>query len=93
VPLSAKPIMATAPISMQIAINRPLGSLILANKGPAAWSNGEPPATKEKVLLFSRSPERPQAMAVCRRLGAGAASHDQDDLSKNLNMPRERLRG
>jgi hypothetical protein len=64
VPLSAKPIMATAPISMQIAINRPLGSLILANKGPAAWSNGEPPATKEKVLLFSRSPEQPQAMAV-----------------------------
>jgi hypothetical protein len=64
VPVSAKPIMAKAPISMQIAINRPLGSLILANKGPAAWSNGEPPATKEKVLLFSRSPERPQAMAV-----------------------------
>jgi hypothetical protein len=32
VPVSAKPIMAKAPISMQIVINRPLGSLILGER-------------------------------------------------------------
>jgi hypothetical protein len=61
VPVSAKPIMAKAPISMQKVINRPLGSLILAKKGATAWWNGEPPTTKGESALFLRSPARPQA--------------------------------
>jgi hypothetical protein len=52
VPVSAKPIMAKAPTSMQIVINRSLSSLILHKEGAAAWSNGEPPATKGECPLF-----------------------------------------
>jgi hypothetical protein len=52
VPVSAKPIMAKAPISMQIVINRSLGSLILAKKRAPAWWNGEPPTTERESALF-----------------------------------------
>jgi hypothetical protein len=62
-PVSTKPIMAKAPTSMQIVINRLLGSLIFGERrGPPIDRTDEPPATKkEKVLFFSRSPVRPQA--------------------------------
>ena len=43
VPVSAKPIMAKAPTSMQIVINRSLSSLILDKERAPACSNGEPP--------------------------------------------------
>jgi hypothetical protein len=49
VPVSAKPIMAKAPTSMQIVINRSLSSLILDKERAAAWSNGEPPDNKRRV--------------------------------------------
>jgi len=53
VPVSAKPIMAKAPISMQIVINRSLGSLILAKKGPPLGGTASP-LQKERVLSFLR---------------------------------------
>src|SRR5439155_5303612 len=84
VPLSAKPIMATAPISMQIAINRPLGSLILANKGPAAWSNGSPLQQRRKCSFLADRPGGHKRWPCAGVLVQGPASHDQDDLSKNL---------
>jgi hypothetical protein len=54
-------------------INRSRSSLILRIKGPAAWSNGEPPTTKGEALFFSRSPERSQRPAEARwRVISGA---------------------
>jgi hypothetical protein len=44
----------------------------LANKGPAAWSNGEPPTTKGEALFFSRFPERSQAWLAWPRSLDGA---------------------
>jgi hypothetical protein len=55
VPVSTKPIMASAPTSVEIVINRPLRSLIApTNNSPAR--NREPPR-KQGEALYSRSAE------------------------------------
>ncbi len=53
VPVSTKPIMASAPTSMQIVINRPLRSLIAPTKNSPA-RNGEPHENKEKRFIVDR---------------------------------------
>jgi hypothetical protein len=71
VPVSAKPIMAKAPISMQIVINQSLGSLILAKKGAPPWWNGEPPTTEgESALFLADRPRGHKRRPVKRPLSA-----------------------
>jgi len=53
VPVSTKPIIASAPTSMQIVINRPLRSLIASTKNSPA-RNGEPHENKEKRFIVDR---------------------------------------
>ena len=61
VPVSAKPIMARAPISMHIVINWLLRSLRIT-KGPTRWLNGEPHRQRGNLL---DSPDRHKERVRC----------------------------
>jgi hypothetical protein len=81
--------MATAPTSMQIVINRLLGSLInLAHKGPAGWLNGEPPATRRSALFLADRPSGHKGS-----LSSGLAAREPDAQGEGVQHQGERCRG